>query len=161
MRRFCVAASATLVAALTAASAQAAPRIQGEHARLGDRDARTGRVAPTVHQRALARRDGLQATWNQFGTPRSLSAKSGSVASGLSGRPVVAARQWIADNRALLGIGSGRLELVRSAPIGSGSAVMLRQRYGSLAAARDGLIVVGVVGGRVSTCRPRSRRTRR
>ena len=49
----------------------------------------------------------------------------------------------------MLGIGSGRLELVRTAPIGAGSAVMLRQRYGSLAAARDGLIVVAVVGGRV------------
>ena len=149
MRRLCVAASATIVAALSAASAQAAPGIQGEHARLGDRDARIGKVAPTAHQRALARREGLRATWNQFGTPRSLSAKSGSVASGLSGKPVVAARQWIAANRALLGIGSGRLELVRTAPIGAGSAVMLRQRYGSLAAARDGLIVVAVVGGRV------------
>ena len=149
MRRLSVAASATIVAALSAASAQAAPGIQGEHLRLGDRDARIGKVAPTAHQRALARREGLRATWNQFGTPRSLSAKSGSVASGLSGKPVVAARQWIAANRALLGIGSGRLELVRTAPIGAGSAVMLRQRYGSLAAARDGLIVVAVVGGRV------------
>jgi extracellular elastinolytic metalloproteinase len=150
MRRVCIAVSATAVVALgAAAGAQGAPRIQGEHARLADRDVRTGRVAPSSRQRALARREGLRVTWNRFGTPRSLAATRGSVASGLSADPVVAARQWIAGNRALLGIGAGRLEVVRSAPIGSGHAVMLRQRYGSLAAARDGLIVVGVVGGRV------------
>ena len=149
MRRLSVAASATIVAALSAASAQAAPGIQGRALAVGRprRADREGRADGAPTRIGAPRRAAGHV--EPVGTPRSLSAKSGSVASGLSGKPVVAARQWIAANRALLGIGSGRLELVRTAPIGAGSAVMLRQRYGSLAAARDGLIVVAVVGGRV------------
>ena len=55
MRRVCVAVSVAAVAGGAAASAQGAPRIQGEHAKLTDRDARTGRVAPTAQQRRIAR----------------------------------------------------------------------------------------------------------
>ncbi len=150
MRRFCVAASATVVAALSAASAQAAPHVQGEQARVADRDVRVGRVAPTAHQRRLAADAGLRATWTRFGTPRSLTKARGAIASGLAADPVRAARQWIADNRDLLGIDASRLTLVRSAPVGAGSAVMLRQTFGSLPIGRDGLIVVGVADGRVA-----------
>ena len=42
------------------------------------------------------------------------------------------------------------LELVGAAPIGAGRAVLLRQRFGDLAAGRDGVIVVGVAGGKVA-----------
>ena len=42
------------------------------------------------------------------------------------------------------------LELVGAAPIGAGRAVLLRQRFGGLAAGRDGVIVVGVAGGKVA-----------
>ena len=107
-------------------------------------------MAPTAQQRRLAQSAGLKATWNQFGTPRSLSVTRGSVATGLAADPVAAAREWIAANRDLLGIDRSRLELVSSAPIGAGRAVMLRQRFGSLTAGRDGLIVVGVTHGRVA-----------
>jgi hypothetical protein len=116
------------------ASAHAAPRIQGENARFGDRDTRTAKVAPTPQQRRIARREGLQATWNRFGTPQTLSVTTGSVATGLSKVPVVAAREWIAENRTLLGIDTRRLQLVSSNPVGAG---------------RDGLIALGVRNGRV------------
>jgi extracellular elastinolytic metalloproteinase len=149
MRRVCVAVIVTAVAAIGAASAQGATRIQGEHAKLTDRDARTARVAPTAQQRRLARREGVKATWNRFGTPSSLTVTRGAVARGLSSDEVVAARQWVADNRALLGIDATRLELVRSAPIGAGRAVTLRQRYGALPTGRDGQVVLGVVDGKV------------
>ena len=58
MRRVCVAVTVTAVAAIGAASAQGATRIQGEHAKLTDRDARTSRVAPTAQQRRIARGKG-------------------------------------------------------------------------------------------------------
>src|SRR3954453_14597383 len=108
MRRFRVAVSVTMVAAVGAASAQAAPHVQGEQGRLADRDVRVGRVAPTAHQRALAARAGVRATWNRFGTPRSLLKTRGAITSGLAADPVTAARQWIARNRALLGIDGSR-----------------------------------------------------
>jgi hypothetical protein len=117
---------------------------------LADRDVRTGRVAPSAHQRALVAREGARATWTRFGTPRSLTKARGALAGGLAADPVRAARQWIAANRDLLGIDGSRLAIVRSAPIGGGRAVMLRQRFGSLPIGRDGLIVVGVSGGRVA-----------
>ena len=149
MRRVCVAATVTAVAAIGAASAQGATRIQGEHAKLTDRDARTSRVAPTAQQRRIARDEGLKATWNRFGTPGSLTVTRGAVARGLASNEVVAARRWVADNRALLGIDATPLELVRSAPIGAGRAVTLRQRYGGLPTGRDGQVVLGVVDGKV------------
>jgi extracellular elastinolytic metalloproteinase len=150
MRRVCVAATVTAVAAIGAASAQGATRIQGEHAKLTDRDARTGYVAPTAQQRRLAARQGLKAAWNRFGTPSSLSVTRGSVATGLATVEVAAARQWIAANRALLGIDPADLELLSAAPIGAGRAVTLRQRFGGLPTGRDGLIIVGVANGRVA-----------
>lgn len=150
MRKLCVVACATTVAALSAASAQAAPRIQGENARFGDRDTRTAKVAPTPQQRRIARREGLRATWNRFGTPQTLSVTTGSVATGLSKDPVAAAREWIAENRTLLGIDSRRLQLVSSNPVGAGRVVLLRQRFGALPAGRDGLIALGVRNGRVA-----------
>ena len=67
-----------------------------------DLDARDGRVAPSARQRDLA--SGLQVTWNRFGTPHAVAPRSGYLATGLSSDNVTAARQWIARNRALLGI---------------------------------------------------------
>ena len=150
MRKLCVAACATTVAAVSAAGAQAATDIQGESSRFGDRDTRTARVAPSAEQRRLAREEGLKARWNRFGTAEAVSAPRGAVARGLPGDPVAAARQWIAANRDLLGIDSSRLRLVASNPIGDGRAVLLRQRFGSLPAGRDGMIAVGVRDGAIA-----------
>ena len=92
-------------------------------------------------------------SWNRFGTPHTITAADGVIASGLSGDPVVAARQWISDSRALLGIAAAEardLELLSASPIGAGSAVLMRQTFDGLAAGRDGLISIGVVGGKVA-----------
>jgi hypothetical protein len=72
--------------------AQAAQRFEGENARLGDRDTRTARVVPSAQQRRLAQPAGVRATWNRFGTARTLSVTRGSIARGLSADPVAAAR---------------------------------------------------------------------
>ena len=137
-----------------ATGAVAAPSVQGERVASADLDAREGREAPSARQRSLAAGLGVQISWNRFGTPHSISAADGVIASGLSGDAEVAARQWIARNRGLLGIDAAAaadLELISSAPIGAGRAVLLRQRFGGLAAGRDGLISIGVRDGQVAS----------
>ena len=60
---------------------------------------------------------------------------------------------WLAGNTTLLGIDGSAvadLELLASAPIGKGRAVLFRQRFGGLPAGHDGLVVVGVVAGKVA-----------
>jgi extracellular elastinolytic metalloproteinase len=155
MRRSCLLLCGGLLAVFGIAASGAAaapPGFQGEDSERGDLDAREGRAAPTARQRAAAA--GLQVTWNRFGTPQSLAAAPGGfLARGLSGDEVTAARQWVERNRDLLGIGAAAardLELVSSAPVGAGRAVMLRQRFDGLQPARDGTIVVAVTGGNVA-----------
>jgi extracellular elastinolytic metalloproteinase len=143
------------VAALfgAAASASAAPGFQGENGGRSDVDRRKGTLPPTSTQRTLATDRQANARWNRFGTPRSLSRADGYLARGLPDNPVTAARRWITQNRGLLGLSeaeTGDLELVSAAPIGAGRAVLLRQRFDGLAAGHDGMIVLGVVEGRVA-----------
>ena len=119
-----------------------------------DLDARDGRVAPSARQRDLA--SGLQVTWNRFGTPHAVAPKTGYLATGLSNDNVTAARQWIARNRALLGIDAAKLEVVTA----TAHAVLLRQTFEGVSAGRDGLIAVGVDNGKVAYVSSRWRRTR-
>ena len=109
-----------------------------------DLDARDGRVAPSARQRDLA--SGLQVTWNRFGTPHAVAPRSGYLATGLSSDNATAARQWVARNRSLLGIGATGLEVVTA----TDHAVLLRQTFDGVSAGRDGLIAVGVSNGRVA-----------
>jgi len=135
----------TLVAmGVAATGALAAPGFQGENSTPPDLDARDGRVAPSAQQRSLA--SGLQVTWNRFGTPHAVAPRSGYLATGLSSDNVTAARQWIARNRALLGIDLTQLEVVTA----TDHAVLLRQTFDGVSAGRDGLIAVGVRDGRVA-----------
>ena len=118
---------------------------------VADLDARKGHKAPSARQTALAH--GKKVRWNRFGAPQVLTADQGYLATGLSGDPVVAAEEWLADNSELLGIDGSNvasLELLSSAPIGAGRAVLFRQRFGALPAGHDGLVVVGVVDGKVA-----------
>ncbi len=124
MHRSCLAVcvSVLVVMGVAAPGALAAPGFQGENSSPPDVDARDGRVAPSAQQRSLA--SGLQVTWNRFGTPHAVAPRSGYLATGLSSDNVTAARQWIARNRALLGIGAATdLEVVTA----TGHAVLLRQ----------------------------------
>ena len=84
-----------LVAAIVAASGGSIqggdPRLQGDPQAVVDRDARTGRKAPSAQQRAAAR--GKTVRWNRFGTPQLLTGDGDYLATGLVSDPVAAARQ--------------------------------------------------------------------
>ncbi|WP_240809948.1 M36 family metallopeptidase [Actinomadura sp. WMMA1423] len=125
------------------------PQAPGEHAELPDKDARPGRLAPTARQVDAAR--GATVRWNRLGTPASVTA-AGPLAGGLPGDPEKAARAYLAGHRDLFGLDAaavGALEKVAVNPIGDGAAVLLRQRFGTLPAGYDGLVAVGVSGGKV------------
>jgi extracellular elastinolytic metalloproteinase len=161
---FAAMAAATLVASMALADPAAAdPRPSGPVAQPArdmseghaprDKDNRIGTAAPTAAQRSVA---GAQGTvrWNALGTPHSLSpaVKSRAIAGGLSADPETAARQYIAQNAGLFGLDEKAVStmdklLVRR--VGSGTVVLLRQRYGEFVAGHDGLVSVLVAGGSV------------
>src|SRR6266508_5907541 len=125
---------------------------QREHDGLKDKDNRKGRVAPSQRQRDLARSLGARARWNDFGTPAVLASTGAPLAEGLPSDPVAAARAYVARNQQLLGLtarAAGALEVVTVAPMGAGAAVLLRQRFGDLAAGIDGLVTIGLRDGKV------------
>jgi hypothetical protein len=153
---------ATALVLTVPAAAQAAPvgTARAEAARApGDddhqtKDNRRGRVAPTERQRDLAAAAGATARWNTFGTPASLTpAGVGEpLASGLSADPIVAARAYVDGHHDVLGLtdrGADALELLTSAPLGAGAAVVFRQRFGDLVAGHDGLLTLGVRDGQI------------
>lgn len=122
---------------------------------LADADARLGRVAPTAAQTTEVKSLGAVARWNHFGTPSSLIRYGGFLASGLSGTPATVARTFVQTHRVLFRLSSAdvsALEVVNDATFRgtSSHAVLLRQRFGALRAGQDGLIAVGVVGGKVA-----------
>ncbi len=128
------------------------PEFQGEHGDHKDRDNRKGFRAPDARQQALAAEPGMHVRWNAFGTPASLSNDSGFLAEGLTGDAVEVARAWVGQNRELFSLseqGVADLELIYSAPIGSGHSILFRQRFGDLTAGHDGLLAVGVRDGKV------------
>jgi extracellular elastinolytic metalloproteinase len=129
--------------------------VQGEERGQRDFDKRQGRKAPTAHQQHVR--------WSRFGTPQSLTADDGSLASGLAADAVRAAREYLTANRELLGVSQATvdsLELLYDAPLGAGSAVLFRQRFGHLPAVHDGLVALAVSDGAVhyvSSSWPRTR----
>lgn len=129
-------------------------QILAQQAGLPDLDARTGTVTPTSTQLAIVSNLGATATWNQFGTPRSLIKYGGSLATGLSGSPAAAALSWVRTNAALFRLsnqGVDNLELLNDSPMvgTTAHAVLFRQRFGNLPAAQDGMIAVGIKDGTV------------
>jgi extracellular elastinolytic metalloproteinase len=149
-----------VLAALTipAGAASSGPGLQevgfqGEFEGPPDFDRRQGSREPTPAQEAAVQELGATATWNDFGTPRSLIRDDGYLATGLDADPVVAARTWLRQQRGLFRLSADAvesLEVIRVAPIGKGHAVLLRQRYDGLPAAAGGLVAVGVDGGRIA-----------
>ena len=124
-----------------------------------DRDFRTGSVDATAAQRNAA--SGLDATvrWNRFGTPQSLINHDGFLASNVQGSDAKdAARNFLADNAAVFGLSAGylsdadRLAFVNDTRMGGpedesdAHAVFFRQKFGELAAVKDGSVVVGLAG---------------
>ncbi len=131
-------------------NSQSTVKMPGDQAKDKIKDNRTGQVAPTSQQRAKAASVGARARWNALGTPAVLASTGTPLATGLPADPVVAARAYIDTNRDLLGLtasGAAALELVTVAPMGRGSAVLLRQRFGGLASAVDGMLSIGIRDG--------------
>jgi hypothetical protein len=126
--------------------------VLGEGRASTDKDSRTGKVLPTATQRGLARVADARARWNDFGTPAVLASTGTPLAAGLPADPAAAARAYISDNRQLLGLTSAAvrsLHVIATVPMGKGAAVVMRQRFGDLEAGLDGLISVGLRGGKV------------
>ncbi|MEX2546692.1 MAG: M36 family metallopeptidase [Chloroflexota bacterium] len=120
-----------------------------------DKDFRTGTILPTAAQKSRVAHLGATVRWNRFGTPQSLIRHGGWLTTGLSGTPEVAARKWVRTNRTLFRLSDAdvtNLELVSVNEMTgtSGRAVLFRQRYGSLSAGHDGLIIVGIKDGKVA-----------
>jgi extracellular elastinolytic metalloproteinase len=133
----------------TVAAAAPAP---AQHQGAGDQDFRKGQRAPSATQRDLAVRQRVNARWNRLGTPANLAPQARALASGLPADPATAARTYLAQHRDLLGLSQravDTLEVVAVNPIGKGSAVLLRERFGDLPAGYDGLVAVGVAAGTV------------
>ncbi len=149
------AAGAVLAALVPGLPSTAAPGpsgveadVQGEKRASRDSD-RRGRGAPSAEQ---VRASGGKARFGTLGTPTSVSDAGRPLATGLPADPEAAARAYLSGARALFGLSQEQvdaLEVLAVNPVGAGSAVLLRQRFGDLPAAHDGLVSVGVVDGTV------------
>ncbi|RQX15524.1 peptidase M36, partial [Micromonospora arida] len=117
-----------------------------------DADNRTGTAAPDARQRGLARAVDPDVRWNRLGTPQALGPGRTPLASGLPADPEAAARAYLAANHDLFGMDAATvasMERVLVRPIGSGTVVTLRQRFGDLPAGPDGLVTLAVADGAV------------
>lgn len=141
---------------------------QGETGRIPDLDARPGRVAPTPEQTAAAERMATSARWNRFGTPHVLIRHGGWLGAGFDGDPVAAARSFVGEHASLFRLSAESvdgLEVLRVSPLVEAPelrrrgvdvgpevphVVLFRQRIGGLPAGTDGLLTVGLRGGRVA-----------
>src|SRR4051794_24502367 len=137
------------------ASASAAARILPGQAGLKDLDARTGTVLPTAAQKQEVSALSARAQWNRYGTPASLIADDGFLSGVGGGSASEIARSFLRSHADLFRLSAAdvdNLELVNDAKLvaSDGHAVLFRQRFGSLAAGHDGMITVGVSGGRVA-----------
>ncbi|MFY1620208.1 M36 family metallopeptidase [Micromonospora sp. WMMD736] len=156
-----LATTATLAALLPTGASNAAPtaapaeRTSGPFAeghQPADLDNRTGTAAPDARQRGLARAADPDARWNRLGTPQALGPGRTPLATGLPADPEAAARAYLSANRDLYGMDAATvadLDRVLVRPIGSGTVVTLRQRFGDLPAGHDGLVTLAVSGGSV------------
>jgi extracellular elastinolytic metalloproteinase len=150
--------AAIVVAALALAvpaSASAAAHILPGPAGLRDLDARTGRVLPTAAQKQEVTALGARAQWNRYGTPASLIAADGFLTTAGGGSAADIARGFVRTHHDLFRLTAAdvdSLELVNDSRLvaSDGHAVLFRQRFGDLAAGHDGMITVGVSGGRVA-----------
>ncbi|MFN2590060.1 MAG: M36 family metallopeptidase [Actinomycetota bacterium] len=127
---------------------EAAAAFQGESGMLPEIDARGAPAAPSAEQIAAARRLGATVRWNHLGTPRIATGDLGPAA---GATPAAAARRWLSANGALFGLSRGEaasLQVLAVHRIGKGHAVLLQQRAGGLPVAPDGLVTVGLLGGR-------------
>jgi hypothetical protein len=125
------------------------------HAALPNLDARSGSVEPSSGQRSAVSSLGASVRWNRFGTPASLVRHGDWLSGALPGEAVAAARAWVLANRGLFRLsesGVADLEVVSDSRLagGAGHVVLLRQTFGGIPSAHDGLIAVAIRDGRVA-----------
>jgi extracellular elastinolytic metalloproteinase len=162
-RTITIAATAALAVsplAGTAWSSPAAPElgvVQGDSIIDGgsdnDVDNRPATAQPSARQRALAGESSTTVRFNRYGTPGTLvPLTEPQLRDGASSDPVAVAREFLTDNRAAFGLGASSIdamEVLVSRPMGQGSYVMLRQRFGELPSIVDGLATFGIRDGAV------------
>jgi len=92
----------------------------------------------------------MHVTWNQFGTPATVSKRGKYLAKGIRAKNApAAASKWLNRNRALFRIGAAdKLVLDNDSPLSQsrGHAVTFRQIFGGLQATEGGTITVAVTG---------------
>jgi extracellular elastinolytic metalloproteinase len=117
---------------------------------LDDLDARQGQVQPTAEQQAIVSSLGAHATWNEFGTPQSLTRYGGHLATGIQAASATdAARAFVDAYRPLFRLSStGTLSLLNDARLtgSDGHAVVFVQKFDGLRSAEGGLLTVGIEG---------------
>ena len=143
-----------VIALAVPASAGAVARILPGQAGLKDLDSRAGHVSPTAAQKQAVDGLGARVQWNRIGTPASLLARDGALSGAASGDAAGVARDFIRAHRDLFRLSAADvdgLELVNDSKLvdSDAHAVLFRQRFGDLPAGHDGMITVGVSGGRV------------
>ncbi|MBP2335057.1 hypothetical protein JOF41_001235 [Saccharothrix coeruleofusca] len=125
--------------------------VQGDTVEGGDIDNRPQATAPTDRQRALAGERGSTVRWNRYGSPATLVPRADLRTRG-SGSPETVARDYLSANRDVFGLAQqdvDSMDVLVSRPMGQGSYVMLRQRFGSAPAILDGLAAFGIRDGAV------------
>ncbi len=120
-----------------------------------DVDRRTGDVAPTSVQLQAVKELGARARWNDFGTPESLIKSRGLLGGNGSSNAVFAAKAWLRGHRTLFNLTRtqvNQLEVVNDPPLpqSKGHAVLLRQSFGGVAAAVDGMVTLGFKNGKIA-----------
>ena len=144
-------AAVTLLAVTMPGAVLGVGQILDVHDSGGNVDRRSGAVQPSAAQQAAAADLGATVRCNKFGTPRSLIRHGGFLATGLSGPDAATvARSWINQNRRSLSSAPRRPHPRPGERFAHGRskgyAVIFRQLFGGLKAARDGLITVGITG---------------
>jgi hypothetical protein len=113
-----------------------------------DKDNR-GHANPTSAQVSAAAKF-TSVRWNALATPASIGPAT--LATGLAADPVAAARQFLVQNQGTFGLDDAAvsaMDVLGVSPIGTASAVLLRQRFGDLVAGRDGMVMVLAQNGNV------------
>ena len=134
---------------LLPASAFGVAQIHEQSDALRDYDARSGAIAPTSAQRAAVKRLGAKATWNQFGTPATLSKRGKYLAKEHPREERRATRPAGGSTRTGRSSGSrppraSSSSATRGSSSSRGHAVHFRQVFGGLETVDGGLITVGL-----------------
>ncbi|MFG2041138.1 M36 family metallopeptidase [Dactylosporangium sp. NPDC048998] len=115
-------------------------------------DNRHGGKAPTAKQKAAADRVGAaKVRFNSLGEPESVGPDK-ALATGLTGDPVAAARQYLLDNEDLYALDATAVDAMEPLfvqGLGTGTVVTLQQRFGDLPAGHDGLVTILLNNGNV------------